>query len=357
MSSTNKVLITGNLGYIGRVMSPLLRRAGYHVTGLDTEWFAKCTFGKQETPTPTIRKDLREIERDDLRGFDSIVHLAGICNDPMGDLNPQVTMEVNYFASLRMAEMARDAGVRRFVFSSSCSIYGGSGDEMLDETAPVQPLTVYARSKVLLEDELSKMASDSFCPVYLRNGTAYGASPGLRLDLVLNDFVASAVLNGRILIKSDGTPWRPIVHIEDISRAFRACLDAREEAIYKQAFNVGSTEENYRISDLAQIVAETVPNCTIEYAPGGGPDKRCYRVNCDKIRAALPKFKTRWTARRGAEELYRAYQRNRLRPDQIPAFSRLSEIRRQIASGLLNEDLLRLPDRTRLHMTAGREKE
>ena len=308
MSSTNKVLITGNLGYIGRVMSPLLRRAGYHVTGLDTGWFAGCTFGQEETPTPTIRKDLREIERDDLKGFDSIVHLAGMCNDPMGDLNPQVTMEVNYFASLRMAEIAREVGVRRFVFSSSCSIYGGSGDEMLDESAPVQPLTVYARSKVLLEDELSKMASDSFCPVYLRNATAYGVSPGLRLDLVLNDFVASGVLNGRILIKSDGTPWRPIVHIEDISRAFLACLDASDDAIYKQAFNVGSTDENYRISDLAQIVAETVPNCTIEYAPGGGPDKRCYRVNCDKIRAALPEFQTQWTARTRRRGVVRSIQ-------------------------------------------------
>jgi nucleoside-diphosphate-sugar epimerase len=357
MNAITKVLVTGNLGYIGRVMSPFLRRAGYHVTGLDTGWFANSTFGREETATPTIRKDLREIERDDLKGFDAIVHLAGICNDPMGDLNPQVTMEVNYFASLRLAEIAREVGVRRFVFSSSCSIYGGSGDEMLDESAPVMPLTVYARSKTLLEDELSKLANDSFCPVYLRNATAYGASPGLRLDLVLNDFVASAVLNGRILIKSDGTPWRPIVHIEDISRAFRACLDAPEEAIYKKAFNVGSTSENYRISDLAEIVKETVPGCSIEYAPGGGPDKRCYRVNCDKIRAALPQFRTRWTARKGAEQLYEAYQQNPLTPEKISAFGRLAEIRRQIAAGTLDEDLRRMPGRGQRTRTAGQETE
>lgn len=357
MNAINKVLVTGNLGYIGRVMSPMLRRAGFHVTGLDTGWFAGSTFGRQESQAPTKRKDLREIEREDLTGFDAIVHLAGICNDPMGDLNPQVTMEVNYFASLRLAEIAREAGVRRFVFSSSCSIYGGSGEEMLDESAPVMPLTVYARSKTLLEDELSKLAGDSFCPVYLRNATAYGASPGLRLDLVLNDFVASAVLNGRILIKSDGTPWRPIVHIQDISSAFIDALRAPEEPIFKQAFNVGSTSENYRISDLAQIVSEVVPGCTIEYAPGGGPDQRCYRVNCDKIRRALPRFRTRWTARRGAEQLYEAYQRNPLNAGQLSSFSRLAEIRRQIAAGSLDEDLRRMPDRRHLHMTAGQEIE
>jgi nucleoside-diphosphate-sugar epimerase len=343
------------LGYIGRVMSPLVRRAGFHVVGLDTGWFGDCTFGGRESVIHTIRKDVREVEREDLKGFDGIIHLAGMCNDPMGDLNPQVTMEVNYFASLRLAEMAREVGVRRFIFSSSCSIYGGSGDEMLDETAPVMPLTVYARSKTLLEDELSKLAVDSFCPVYLRNATAFGDSPGLRLDLVLNDLVASAVLTGRILIKSDGTPWRPIVHVEDISGAFIAALRAPEERVFKQAFNVGSTAENYRIRDLAAIVAETVPGCAIEYAPGGGPDKRCYRVNCDKIRSAMPQFRTRWTASRGAQQLYNAYRRYGLRAEQLPVFGRLAEIHRQIAAGRLDENLRRLPGSDERYMTAAQE--
>jgi nucleoside-diphosphate-sugar epimerase len=334
-----RILITGHQGYIGRVMTGVLRADGNPCTGIDAGWFAGCTLGWPSSAIPSIRKDIRDLERADLKGFDAVVHLAAICNDPLGDVNPEITFEVNYSASLRLAELAREEGVQRFLFSSSCSIYGGSGEDLLDESAPVQPLTAYARSKVLLERGLAELASDTFCPVYLRNATAYGLSPGLRLDLVLNDLVASAHLDGRILIKSDGTPWRPIVHVRDICGAFVAALRAPAERVWNQAFNVGSTRENYRIRDLAEIVAELVPNCAIEYASGGGPDKRCYRVKCDKIRAAMPEFDTHWNARRGVEELHKGYRELGLSRAAVPQFSRLRRIRQLMSEGSLDSNL------------------
>jgi nucleoside-diphosphate-sugar epimerase len=243
----------------------------------------------------------------DLEGFDAVLHLAGISNDPLGDLNPECTLEINHRASVRLAETAKQAGVLRFIFSSSCSTYGAAGDDLLDEQAEFNPVTSYGVSKVLVEQDVARLADANFSPTFLRNATAYGVSSRLRADLVLNNLVGWASTTGRVLIKSDGTPWRPIVHIEDISRAFVAALEAPREAVHGEAFNVGITEENYRVRELAEIVRETVPNCRVEYAEGAGPDKRCYRVDCSKIRKMLPGFRPQWNARRGAEQLYRAY--------------------------------------------------
>lgn len=346
-----RVLVTGHRGYIGAVLTPMLCEAGHQVVGLDPDLFAGCDFGPPVSAhgpsgerIVEIRKDLRDVTARDLEGVDAVLHLAGLSNDPLGDLDPDLTYEINERASLELARLAREAGVSRFVFSSSCSTYGAAGEDLLDETADFNPVTPYGRSKVRVEEGLSELADSAeggFSPVYLRNATACGVSPRLRLDLVLNNLVGWAHTTGKVRLLSDGSPWRPLVHIEDISRAFLAALDAPREAIHDQAFNVGRTDENFRIRELAEIVADVVPGCVVEVADDAGPDTRTYRVDFSKIERTLPSFRPRWTVRRAAQELHDAYRRVGLTREDFdgPSFKRLAHIQRLLAADRLSRDL------------------
>ena len=336
-----RVLVTGHKGYIGTILTPMLLTEGYQVTGLDSDLYRRCTFGEGVPIIPEIRKDIRDVEPADLEGFEAIIHLAALSNDPLGNFNPEITYEINHQAAVDLAKLAKRVGITRYLFSSSCSTYGAAGEQMLTEQAAFNPVTPYGHSKVLVERDVSALADDDFSPIFLRNATAYGVSPRHRFDIVLNNLVAWAFTTGRVLIKSDGTPWRPMVHVKDICRAFIVVLNAPREVIHNQAFNVGQNKENYRIRDLAEIVEGTVPDCQIEYAQDAGPDKRTYRVDFGKIKRTIPEFQPAWDARKGAQELYAAYQEIGIEVADFegPRFKRIDHIKLLQREGLLDETL------------------
>jgi nucleoside-diphosphate-sugar epimerase len=336
-----RVLITGHNGYIGSILAPIVRAAGHDIVGLDTFLFEGGTFGQDGPQIDSLRMDLRDVQVDDLRGFDAVMHLAALSNDPLGDVNPQITFDINHIGSVRLARLAKEAGVGRLIFASSCSLYGVAGDEMLTEEAAFNPITPYGQSKVLFERDVAKLADDDFSPTFLRNSTAYGVSPRLRADVVVNNLVAIAFTTGEVVIQSDGTPWRPLVHIEDIARAFLAVLHAPRELVHNEAFNVGRSEENYRVRDLGSLVEEVVPGSKVRYAEGGGPDPRCYRVDCTKLMRTLPEYQPQWTVRRGMEQLRDAFKANGLTREELlgDRYFRIKRIRALQSEGLLDASL------------------
>jgi nucleoside-diphosphate-sugar epimerase len=338
-----KVLVTGHRGYIGVEMVGVLRKAGHEVSGLDVGYYDECDFTAPPDDVPNLDVDLRDVTPDLFKGFDAVAHLAALSNDPLGDLDKSTTYDINLHASVKLAEAAKAAGVKRFLFSSSCSLYGAGGTGFLDETAAFNPVTAYGESKVRVEQALSKMADGKFSPAYLRNATAYGVSRRLRADIVVNNLVGHALTTGKVLMQSDGSPWRPLVHIRDIIHAFEVMLVAPREVIHDQAFNVGRTSENFQIRDVANMVAEVVPNCQVAFASGASADLRDYRVDFSKIETKLPGYKPTWTLRKGIEELYQAYKDAPMTKELFsgPKYYRLKTIQGLKERGKLDENLRR----------------
>jgi nucleoside-diphosphate-sugar epimerase len=337
-----RILVTGHEGYLGTVLVPVLAAAGHEVTGLDTGLFAPCLLGPEPGPVRTLRRDLRDVRAEDCRGYDAVIHLAALSNDPVGNLDPELTFDINYRSTVALARAAKEAGVARFLFSSSCSLYGaGPDDQPLTEDAAFAPVTPYGESKIRAEQDVAALAGDGFAPVFLRNATAYGFSPRLRTDLVVNELVATALLDGQVRLRSLGQAWRPLVHVDDIAAAFTALLAAPRERVSGQAYNVGRTGENFRIMDVARIVRDLVPGSEIVIASGSSADQRNYRVSCDRIAAQVPEFSPRWTLADGVRQLADAYRGYGLTREVLdgPRYQRLRRVQALQQAGHLDEQL------------------
>jgi nucleoside-diphosphate-sugar epimerase len=335
-----RILVTGSNGYLGSLLSAELLRLGHHVVGLDTDYYAERSLYRSGDSSPqTLIKDLRQVEASDLQDFNAIVHMAELSNDPAGQLAPHITYEINHKGSVHLAELARKSGVERFVYMSSCSVYGAAGDDFVTEESPVSPQTVYAICKVLVERDIRALADARFAPTFLRNATAYGASPRMRFDIVLNNLAGLAWTTKEIRMTSDGTPWRPIVHGLDICRAISAVLEAPQEAVANEIFNVGDTQHNYRVKEIAEIVGGVFPGCKVSFGPPS-PDNRSYRVSFEKIRKHLPDFKCHWDARRGAEQLLKLLSRVNMTPEvfEYRTFTRLKQLEYLILTRQIDEN-------------------
>ena len=336
-----RILVTGHLGYIGTCLVPRLLEKKLHVVGSDTDFYKRCTYGPEPVAIANLDKDIRDLVSRDLTSFDAIIHLAGLSNDPLGELNPRLTAEINHLATVKLARQAKLAGVRRFLFSSSCSTYGAAGEEFVSEDHPFNPVTSYGHSKVLAEKGLSDLADESFAPTYLRNATVYGYSPRIRFDLVINNLVAWAHTSGKVLLKSQGLAWRPLVHVEDVADAFIAILQAPVEDVHDQAFNIGLSDQNYRVIALANKVVAQVPGAVLDIAPGAEADTRTYRVNCDKARETLPSWNPRWNVDQGIASIYGEYRAHGLELSDFEGsrFARVAHLKSLLETGALDTEL------------------